>query len=1109
VLTLPLPALFAQKQYGFDNTKSSGQPYLAPAESLRRLQVPPGWEVKLFAAEPDIINPVAFTVDERGRLWVVECYEYPNRTPAGKQPRDRIKVLEDTDGDGHADKVSVWCEGRDLPRFDLATGIEVGHGGVFLGAAPYLFFLRDTKGTGHCDDHRVLLQGFGSEDTHETLNTFQWGPDGLLYGLHGIFTHSKVGDVDMTAAVWRYNFPAQKFDVYAEGTSNPWGLDFDRHGQAFLACCVIPHLFHMIPGGTYKRQAGNSQNPYAYGLLNEICDHIHHKESGWAHAGALVLQGDDVPAEYRDSILMGSIHGCSVKRDTLERNGSTFVARHRPDFLVSGDRNFRPINLRWGPDGSIYLIDWHDQNVCHQAPRDSWDYTHGRIYKIQRKGAKPQAPVDLAQKSSKELVGLLANNNPWWHRTALRLLKERRDAAVAPELTELALHAADDAHRLRGLWGLYAVGSFDDALAAKALADRSPWVRSWAVRLLGEAGKVSGPMLDRFTELAAKDEAPEVRLQLASTAQRLTAQDTLPLLHNLMKHKEDVKDPDVPLMIWLAYEPRVAGQRRGALDFLRDHAADNPLVANEIVPRVVRRLVATGNADDLEACVAFLGGVKDPEVRRRALDGLAQALQGQILDGPPSWKAVLPALLADRDPEVQRLARKVAVNFRDPEAVRRALAAARDASKPPAVRIDAVRDLALARPPEARPVLLELMSGDNATELRCEACRALAGYGGAEVPAAVLKGWKNYPPAVRGEAVNLLAGRKDWAAALLDAVGRKEVPRTDLTDNTVLRIRALHDKALDARIVEVWGRVRDTPADLAALINKMRDELYRGRGSFEHGHKVFENTCMKCHKFEGQGHTVGPELDGAGRDIEYLLVNVLDPNRVVGQPYVEHFVALKDGRVERGLIAAEDARSVTLKTENDATKVILKKDIDEISDHGKSIMPEGLAGTMTVQDFRDLIRYVMAHPFLTEVAVAGPFEPKTAPAAADLSGPSHRQAVTWDRPLVGPPGRVPLPASKTDAVAYVGAEVTAPAAVRTRLQFGAAGPLQVWLNGKEVYSGRPGEKAVPDEAGVEVELTEGTNRLLFRVAYRGDKEALYARLLDPQRKLRYPEGSRN
>jgi putative membrane-bound dehydrogenase-like protein len=1107
VLAFPVPAALAQKEFGFDNTKSSGQPYLPPEESLKRLKVPPGWEVKLFAAEPDVINPVSFTVDERGRVWVLECFEYPNKTPPGKAPRDRIKVLEDTDGDGKADKVTVWAEGKDLPRFDLATGLEVGYGGVFLGAAPYLMFLRDTNGAGHCNDAKILLEGFGSQDTHETLNTLQWGPDGLLYGLHGIFTESKVGDVKMNAAVWRYNYPAKKFDIFAEGTSNPWGLDFDAHGQAFLACCVIPHLFHMIPGGTYKRQAGNSQNPYAYGLLNEICDHIHHKESGWAHAGTLVMQGDDIPEEYRDSILMGSIHGCSIKRDVLARNGSTFVAHHGPDFLVSGDKNFRPINLRWGPDGSIYVIDWHDQNVCHQAPRDSWDYTHGRIFKIQRTGTKNTPPPDLGKKSSRELVELLKNNNPWWHRTALRLLKERQDRSVAPALAELALTASDERLALRGLWGLYAVGGLDEAFADKALAHQSPWVRAWTARLLGEAGQVPEKLLTRFTEMAAKDEAPEVRLQLASTAQRLTKQDTLPLLHNLMKHREDAKDPDLPLMIWLALEPRVPQHADGGLNWLEENAAGNPLVTEEIVPRAVRRLVATGKPEDLAAVVAFLGRVEDSAVRRRVLEGLTLALQGQQVDGPAGWKGVLAKLLADQDPEVQRLARKVSVNFRDPEAIRRALATVQDMTRPAAARLDAIRDLALAHPPEALKPLEDDLARDPNVELRCEACRALAGYAGPEVAAAVLAGWKDYPSAVRVEAVNLLAGRKEWAAALLDAVGKKDVPRADLTNNTVLRILALHDKKLEAQIQAVWGKVRDTPAELNALIDRMRGELYAGRGSFEHGRKVFENTCAKCHKFEGQGHTVGPELDGADRGIEYLLINVLDPNRVVGQPYIEHFVALKNGTTERGLLAAEDERSITLKTENDATKIILRKDIDEMSDQGKSIMPEGLAGTMTVQDFRDLVHYVMANPFLTDVAVAGHFQPEAAPGVLDWDKPFLKVSRVWDWPVVGPPGRIPLPATNgKEEIAFVVADVTAPAAMRTRLEIGASRPVTVALNGKRVYEGTPGDKAVPDEAGVEVELKEGTNRLLFQVKYKGDKEALYARLLDPQRKLRYPEG---
>ena len=1103
---VPVPAALAQRNFGFDNRKPSGQPYLSAEESRQRFKVPPGYSVKVFAAEPDIINPVAFTVDERGRLWVVECFEYPRRTPKGKKPRDRIKILEDTNGDGKCDKVTVWAEGKSLPiGWDLATGIEVGHGGVYLGAAPYLFFLKDRKGAGKCDSQEILLKGFGSQDTHETLNTFNWGPDGKLYGLHGVFTQSQVNGVRMNAALWRYDGPARKFEIFAEGTSNPWGMDFDSRGQCYLACCVIPHLFHMIPGGTYKRQAGSSFNPHAYGLLNEICDHLHHKESGWAHAGLLVLEGDHVPKEYQGSLIMGSIHGCSIKRDVLRRNGSSFLAGHAPDFLVSGDKNFRPINLRWAPDGSIYVIDWHDQNPCHQAAPDSWDMKRGRIYKIERTGVKTSPPPDLGKKSSKELVALLANDNPWWYRTALRLLGERRDKSVAPLLREMALKSKEEKLALRGLWGLYAVGAFDEAIAAKLLGHSSPWMRSWAVRLLGESGKVSAKVLARLTELAAKDTAPEVRSQLASTAQRLREQDTLPLLHNLMKHKADAKDPCIPLMIWLAYEPRVAAQRNPALEWLKKAAPGNALVTNEIVPRTMRRLASSGKAEDLAACVAFLREVQDAAVRRQALEGLALALKDRQVNQPPGWKELFAALVKDGDGRVQQLARRLAVNFQDREAIRRALILAADASKAAADRLDAIRDLALAHPLEARTVLLKLLARDRDTTIRREACRALSAYTNPEIPKAVLSGWKTYPLAVRVEAVNLLAARKNFARDLLIAVGDKRVPRTDLTDNTILRIRAFGDRKLNQLVEKVWGRFRDTPAELNALIEKMRGKLYEGRASFARGRKVFEAQCAKCHKFEGKGHEVGPQLDGAARDIEYLLANILDPNRVVGQPYYMRTVELKDGRLESGLLHAEDDRSITLKAENDQLKVIARKDIDKIRVQEKSVMPEGLAATMTVQDFRDLIRYVMAHRFLTEVAIAGPF---SAPQMFRIN-PVERLAlkgVKWAQPVVGVPGRIPLPGSKSAAVAYVAADVTAPAKMKTRLQLGAVHPLRVWLNGKLVYNGTPASgQLTPDQASVEVELKPRENRLLFEVHYRGEREGLYARLLDPDRRLSYPE----
>ncbi len=461
--------------------------------------------------------------------------------------------------------------------------------------------------------------------------------------------------------------------------------------------------------------------------------------------------------------------------------------------------------------------------------------------------------------------------------------------------------------------------------------------------------------------------------------------------------------------------------------------------------------------------------------------------------------------------EVQRLARRLAVTFRDLEAIHRSLALAGDSAKAPAERIEAIHDLGLAHPLEALRPLEELVARDTNLEIRSEACRALAAYESADVPNLILKNWKEYPPALRSEAVNLLAGRKTWARALLAAVGDKSVPRTDLTDNTILRIRAFHDEPLNKQIERVWGKVRDTPAELNALIDQMRTSLHEGKGSIERGRTVFGTQCSKCHKFEGAGHDVGPNLDGAARDIEYLLVNILDPNRVIGQPYFIHILERKDGRVDSGLLAAEDDSSVTLKNENDAIKVILKKDIEQMSVQEKSLMPEGLSKNMSVQDFRDLVRYLMVNPFLTEVGVAGPFSEKKKP-NMDTAQPLSAKDIKWSRPVVGPPGRIELPASQGDGnvMSFVTAEVTVPSTtMRTRLLLGAAHPLQVWLNGKEVYQGKPGSsRALPDQAGAEVELQEGGNRLLIQITYQGRKEALYARLLDPLRKLRYLEAKK-
>lgn len=1070
----------AQREYGFDNRKSSGQPYLKPEETVAKMKATEGFEVKLFAGEPQLVNPIAMTVDEKGRVWVVECFEYPKRTEKGKMPRDRIRILEDTDGDGVCDKSTIFIEGKDFPKsFDLASGIEVGHGGVYLGAPPYLFFIENKNDKpGKIE---ILLQGFGSQDTHETLNTFQWGPDGRLYGLHGVFTYSTVKtqadgpETRMNAAVWRYDPKRKHFEIFSEGTSNPWGMDWrNTDGEFILCCCVIPHLYHMVPGGNYKRQAGQSFNPYTYGEIKEICDHTFHKESGWAHAGLISLDTPIIPEKYRNSVIFGSIHGCSIKQNILSKNGSTYLAKRGDDFVVSGDKNFRPINLRWGPNGEIFCIDWHDQNPCHQAAPDSWDYERGRVYRIQPQGLKTQKPQDLGKLSLPELFKLLNDPNPYKARTALRLIHERRNEEQAYREPRPVLEPS---------WAkAYAYTNVQ--MADKPTeAQRVQNIRRWT-------DLIEGPKSQAFTNILneLKDSSVTIRREIASTAILAARRsiDTRGIVRELLKFSDDNKDPVVPQLVWLAFEGNLQTNLKEELDWLKTHTAGNALVAETIVPRMIRRVVAEGKPESLGLCLDFLNEVKDAQVQKIGLEALLIAIGPRLLDAPANWKTVQKSLEDNATPEVKRLLGSLAIKFRDVEAAKLAITLAADTKQPLNVRLNAIRDIGISQIPVGQTALLKLALEDASQAVQVEAVRALANYDSPEIPNRILNSWKELSPALRAEAVNLLASRKTSAKQLLEAVGKQTISRTDLTDNTVLKIQAFKDKELDGLIEKVWGRARPSPAELTNLINKMRAELAQAPGSFERGRKVFEANCAKCHKFDGIGAEVGPNIEGAGRDIEYILVNVLDPNRVIGAPYFIRVVSLLNGKVETGLLVEEDKQSITLKVENAVLKKIQKEEIDTIRVQEKSMMPEGLDKNMSVQDFRDLVRYVMADPFWTNVTVTVGKEQLTQ--------------------KVGVSGRISLPETKEATPVTISGFVEAPADMELRFRVGIKEPftLIVGEQGTQVVKDPgSGSDVFPDQREVKLKLSKGKNLIRIETKTQGKDQAIYARFHDPERKLRY------
>jgi len=544
-----------------------------------------GFTVNLAAAEPDVVRPISFTIDARGRLWVVEAHTYPTRAAEG-QGKDRVLIMEDTDGDGKLDKRTVFAE-----NLNLVSAIEVGMGGVWLGAAPNLLFIPvDPKTDKPAGPPQVILDGWGYQDTHEMLNNLRWGPDGWLYGTHGVFTQSNVGvpgatdaqRVRLNGGVWRYHPTKKKFELFAEGTSNPWGIDFNDYGQAFVTVCVIPHMFHVIQGARYLRQAGNHFNPYTYDDIKQIGDHVHwigdrgphagnfrsnSKGGGHAHAGAMIYLGSEKwPAEYRNNIFMNNIHGSRVNMDILKRSGSGFVASHGQDFLLTNDSWSQWLNLKYDQSGSVFAIDWYDKNQCHSPNPDVHQKTMGRIFKISHETDK-WVKVDLYKATDQELVNYQLNKNEWYVRQARQILQERGpNEKVHKALKEILINNPDATRKLRALWTLHVTKGLEEKDLLDLLGNENEYVRGWAIQILAEDENPSDAALQRFAELAVSDKSQLVRLYLTSALERTDPAKRWKVIEGLVQHEEDKDDHNLPLMYWYALEPMVKIDMNRALE---------------------------------------------------------------------------------------------------------------------------------------------------------------------------------------------------------------------------------------------------------------------------------------------------------------------------------------------------------------------------------------------------------------------------------------------------------------------------------------------------------------------------------------------------------------
>lgn len=961
------------------------------SESAAKMTVPEGFKVTLFAGEPDVVQPIAMTFDDRGRLWVAESMSYPNWIKDDKTPgNDRILVFEDTNHTGHFNKRTVFAE-----HLKNVSAIELGFGGVWIGAIPNFAFIPadinadQPKPSGPM---QILLDGWNvNEVKHNVFSSFTWGPDGWLWATNGIQSKSKVGKpgtpddqrVKFDCGVWRYHPTKHIFEVVAAGMTNPWGLDFDQNGQCFVTNCVLAHLWHIIPGAYYQRMYGQHFNPYHYGYMQTCADHLHWETGkswtdvragvtpktleaggGHAHVGAMIYQGDVWPDIYRNTIFMCNLHGNRINNDILEAKGSGYVGHHGPDFLLANDTWFRGISVKQSPDGNAYVCDWSDTGECHNF--DRVDQSNGRIYKITYK-ASPVVNPDIANAPEAGLIGMIADNNVWMSRHARRVVQERAAAGtLSPEFAKnlcLRLFGRDDNPKifnqfdgpatLRTLWNLYAAGGVTEEILLKLTMHPEAYVRAWAIRLAFEQDTPKQPLLSQCYELAQHDPSPVVRLQIASALQRIPAGKRWLIAEELVKHGEDQSDPNIPLMDWFAVEPLVP------LDMNRALAMSQKSKLQIVNQYIARRAADGPNNAGISAVVALLGKSNDHELNKWLLVGLNEALAGlRKADMPAGWNEVYQHLLASPRGEVREGATHLALIFGDQLALSELRKQAVDKQLDDHARSQAIHSLVNAKDPEAAQLLHKLIDD---RQVRPTVIRSIAAVGDPESAKLLLSRYAKLDPNEKVDAIQTLVSRPAYTLALLDAVGSGQIPKSDLSAYVIRQIAGASDPAVKAKLKEVWGDVRPPEKDKLARIKALKQELtpeVLKQADVSNGRAIFNKTCAACHTLFDAGGKVGPNLTGSQRaNLDYVLENVIDPSAVVANEYRVTVVDTKDDRRIEGIITSETEKTLTLRTPTEDI-TLPKTEIVKRRTSPLSMMPEGLIDPFSPQERRDLIGYL-------------------------------------------------------------------------------------------------------------------------------------------------------
>ena len=949
---------------------------LEPADALKAFDVRPGFRVELVAAEPLVRSPVAMDFDEDGRLYVAEFPEYNQyANPNGSKERGRIKLLEDTDGDGRYDKATVFADDLDSP-----VAVACWDGGVFVGVVPDLWYFKDTDGDGKADVKRKVLTGFDRDKAGEAmLNSFRWGPDNRFHiatGLAGgnlrpadqpdakpvlvrrqnIRFDPRTGTFEPTSGGGQHGMTLDDWgDTFVCDNSNPIKhLAYDARYAARNPFVVAPSpVVDVNAAGRYPNLVRISPpEPWREARTRLRKDKLvpgsdeGGKPFGFftGATGVTVYRGDAFPPEFRGNVFVGEVANNLVYRAKLEPKGlswSAVRAEAGREFLASKDVWFRPVQFANGPDGTLYVVDMYREIIEGAAflPPQllklvdvAGGIDRGRIYRIVPDGFKTPKPPRLGTAATAELVALLEHPNGWHRDTAARLLYERQDKGAVVGLRKLAAGSKSPVARMHALYAIRGLKSLTSGDVIPALADADSRVREHALRL-SEGFGLSAGLSVRFGDLV-NDPDPRVRYQLAFTLGSFRQDTTTKLLATLTR--KDGADPWVRLAVLCS-----VNDRAGAVfaDLLGDAAFRGTAHGKAMLTSLAGQIAAANRTDEVAAVVKAVNDLPDAE--KPLARELVQAFVTKL---PPAARAKLTGLLSGKAGAVLA------------DLIADARKTAADETADPAARAAAIRTLGLATFADIKPLLAACLAVRQPQPVQLAALEVLARFDAPEVPAMILAGWSGMTPAIRATATETLLARPTWVHAFLDAVEKGAVRPTDLDPARVQLLQKSPDEKARARAIKLFADAG--PSKRLDAIAKYQKSLEL-KGDKARGKAVFKEVCAACHKLEGVGEAVGPDLASiSNRGTESVMTNILDPNREVLPQYYLYVLTTDGGLTISGMIASETANTVTIRKTDGTADTVQRVNIESLRSSGLSAMPEGLEEKIDLQAMADLLSYL-------------------------------------------------------------------------------------------------------------------------------------------------------